>query len=183
MESIGEKIAILRQKKGITQVDLAKVLHVSPSTMCRWEKNERTPSKEDITRMADFFDVSADYFNDNAEGFLKKHIKLAVSVAIFCVCTTVTVISVLLAQSDSYFDRVFVNDKKEDAIYQEYYVSKKNWDPEKALDFSEKRRNYLIEHSSYNDADLIEFYFYESKDDYLENNCIMLKGYYIEKSD
>ena len=58
MENLGERISRLRKEKGLTQVELAKRLHISPATMCRWEKNERKPSKEDVAAIADIFGVA-----------------------------------------------------------------------------------------------------------------------------
>lgn len=62
MKSLGNRIVELRLKQKISQSDLAAILNVSSSTMCRWEKDERNPSIEDIKRMADYFNVSLDYF-------------------------------------------------------------------------------------------------------------------------
>ena len=51
----------LREAKGITQSELSKALKISPSTVGMWEQGRREPDYEMLKRIADFFDVSADY--------------------------------------------------------------------------------------------------------------------------
>ena len=58
METLGEKIVALRKANGLLQSELANEIHVSCSTLCRWEKNQRKPSDADITALANFFGIS-----------------------------------------------------------------------------------------------------------------------------
>lgn len=51
----------LRCRAGLTQAELSKKLNISPSTVGMWEKGYRSPDYEMLKRIADFFDVSADY--------------------------------------------------------------------------------------------------------------------------
>ncbi len=44
-----------------TQKKLAEYLGLSSNTVCEWEKNRSEPSIAIIKKLADFFDVSADY--------------------------------------------------------------------------------------------------------------------------
>lgn len=50
-----------RLKKGLTQVDLAKIFNVSKQTVSNWESGKRTPDAETIQTLADFYGVSVDY--------------------------------------------------------------------------------------------------------------------------
>ena len=183
MAGIGEKIVALRQQKNISQTDLATALNVSASAMCRWEKNSRKPSTEDIKRMADFFDVSVDFFKDKPESFINKYKKILIGVLSIFFCLVAVFLYLFLRPPYTRVGSTFVIDENGCSNYQEYYLSRERWDEKKASHFAEDRRGYLIEHSSYMDADFIDFYFYESREDYLEKNCIMLMGYYIEESD
>ena len=45
MERLSEKLKELRKKKGWTQEDMAREVHVSLSTVQRWEKKGGEPTK------------------------------------------------------------------------------------------------------------------------------------------
>lgn len=60
MNKISENIRILRKEKGITQVELAKALGVSKGIISFWENGERDPSSTAVTKLAKYFDISAD---------------------------------------------------------------------------------------------------------------------------
>lgn len=65
---IGKKIKNLRQQKGISQIDLAKTIGVSKSTMSNYERNYSTPDPDIVVAFANYFNVSIDYlydYNDN----------------------------------------------------------------------------------------------------------------------
>lgn len=51
----------LRNKAGLTQTALAKILHVSRSTVAMWENNGNEPSNDKIMQLADIFNVTTDY--------------------------------------------------------------------------------------------------------------------------
>lgn len=59
---IGHIIAKLREKKGISQKELANILNVSAGAVALWEVNKRCPSLESLVNIADFFNVSMDEF-------------------------------------------------------------------------------------------------------------------------
>ncbi len=62
MDSLRERILNLRTAHHLTQDDLAKVLHVSRSTVRDWETGPGLPSAMKLHEMADFFHVSMDSF-------------------------------------------------------------------------------------------------------------------------
>ncbi|EAC6449891.1 XRE family transcriptional regulator [Listeria monocytogenes] len=59
--TIGKKISELRNKRGISQIQLAKDLNVSTSTVGMWEIDKRAIKDEIIVQLADYFNVSTDY--------------------------------------------------------------------------------------------------------------------------
>lgn len=51
----------LRQKRGLTQVQLAEILHVSQSSISQYEAKETFPSEDLLSQIAQFFGVSISY--------------------------------------------------------------------------------------------------------------------------
>ena len=66
MDSLRERILNLRAAHHLTQEDLAKVLHVSRSTVRDWETGPGLPSAMKLREMAAFFHVSMDSFFDES---------------------------------------------------------------------------------------------------------------------
>lgn len=54
-------IAQLREEKGLTQEQLAKILEIERSTLANWEVGYRTPSRPNLQKIASYFKVSTDY--------------------------------------------------------------------------------------------------------------------------
>ena len=54
-------ILTLRNEKGFSQEQLAKVLHISKSTVAMWETGQRLPSVEKYEEIADYFNVDIDF--------------------------------------------------------------------------------------------------------------------------
>lgn len=52
----------LRRERKITQKNLADVLHISQTSISKYERGEAVPDLELIVKMADFFGVSLDEF-------------------------------------------------------------------------------------------------------------------------
>lgn len=59
--TIAERIKQLRKELGLTQEELAKQLSIAPSTIGMYETNKREPNNELTIKIANFFNVSADY--------------------------------------------------------------------------------------------------------------------------
>ena len=51
----------LRKKNNLTQEDLANSLTVSRQAICMWERGERIPKINVLTKIARFFGVSIDH--------------------------------------------------------------------------------------------------------------------------
>ena len=66
MESLGDKIYILRNGAGISQDALAEKLNVSRQTVSRWETDSVRPTERNIKGLCAIFGVDRSYFS--AEG-------------------------------------------------------------------------------------------------------------------
>lgn len=60
-ETLAERLKELRMEKGIVQNRLAKELGLSNASISYWENGKQEPSASAIFKLANFFEVSADY--------------------------------------------------------------------------------------------------------------------------
>ncbi len=58
---IGERIRLLREKAGLTQLELSKKLNVKRETINQWENETRDLKTASIIAISNFFDVPTDY--------------------------------------------------------------------------------------------------------------------------
>lgn len=58
---IGNRLKSLRDDKGLTQADVAKVLGVSRTTYTQYETGKSEPDLATVNRLAEFFNVSVDW--------------------------------------------------------------------------------------------------------------------------
>ena len=58
---VAERIKSLREQKGITQAELAKLLNITRSSVNAWEQGISVPSTQFIVELAYIFKVSTDY--------------------------------------------------------------------------------------------------------------------------
>lgn len=56
-----ERLRELRNNAGISQKSLAAALQVSQQAVAKWESESSSPNPEMLSRIADYFGVSADY--------------------------------------------------------------------------------------------------------------------------
>lgn len=61
----GEKIALLRKRRGITQEELSEILQVSRQSISKWEMNICFPETDKLIRLSKLFDCSIDYLLTN----------------------------------------------------------------------------------------------------------------------
>lgn len=61
MASFEERLKFLRVSKDLSQMDLAKQLKISKSSINMYERGEREPGIETLEAIADFFNVDLDY--------------------------------------------------------------------------------------------------------------------------
>lgn len=57
----GEKLALLREKKGITQEKLAEILNVSRQSVSRWETDISFPETDKLIKLSRLFECSIDF--------------------------------------------------------------------------------------------------------------------------
>ena len=75
----GERIAECRNRKHLTQQQLAEAIGVSKNTVFSWEKGLRKPDIDSLSMLADFFGVTTDYLlGKETEGTNDADIKFAV---------------------------------------------------------------------------------------------------------
>ena len=66
--TMGEKLAALRKRKGITQEHLAEILKVSRQSVSRWEMDAAFPETEKLIRLSRLLACSIDFLlNDDLE--------------------------------------------------------------------------------------------------------------------
>ena len=77
MEKFHEKLKVLRKKQGLTQQEIADLVHVNRVTYTNWEKRNREPNFEKLSMLACIFDVSIDYLlSENLEISKESYLKL-----------------------------------------------------------------------------------------------------------
>ena len=64
IETIGSRIARLREQSGLSQADLAKRMNISRAGVQSWECGANSPSTDNLICMAKIFHVSTDYLLD-----------------------------------------------------------------------------------------------------------------------
>ena len=58
---LSKRLKEIREEKGLSQRELAKLLNIDKSTVAKYETGERSPDADMIVKLADFFDVSTDF--------------------------------------------------------------------------------------------------------------------------
>lgn len=61
MINFGERLRFLRTRKGLSQLEFAKQIKISKSSVNMYERGEREPSFEVLETIADYFNVDLDY--------------------------------------------------------------------------------------------------------------------------
>lgn len=70
MAKFGELLSELRQDRGMTQKELAKILYVSDGTISNYENSVHYPDVEKLIDIANFFGVTTDYLLGRCENNL-----------------------------------------------------------------------------------------------------------------
>ena len=75
----GEKLALLRKKKGITQEELAELLHVSRQSVSRWEMDVTFPETDKLIKLSRMYECSIDFLlNENLQEREEKDISTSI---------------------------------------------------------------------------------------------------------
>lgn len=70
----GDRLKELRQKKKLSQDELARMMNLSRTTITMWETNKREPDFESVKMLAEIFNVTTDYLL----GYVGKSDRIAV---------------------------------------------------------------------------------------------------------
>lgn len=77
MEKFHEKLKMLRKKKGLTQQEVAELVHVERGVYTNWELGNRNPNYENLSMLVCIFDVSLDYLlGDYLEISKERYLKI-----------------------------------------------------------------------------------------------------------
>lgn len=97
MDTIGQKLKILRKERRLTQQELADKLGIKRATISNYEIDRRSPHLSELRRIAEFFGVGLDYF-----GVAQKDDVLD-----------------LIARAKKVFDNEEIPTEKKEAVYKE----------------------------------------------------------------
>lgn len=61
MGGLGSRLRISREKKRLTQIEVAKILGISNGTLSGYERDYRDPDTETLSKLAQLYDVSLDW--------------------------------------------------------------------------------------------------------------------------
>lgn len=67
MPKFNDRLKLLRRESGLSQMDFAKQLGLSKSSVNMYERGEREPSLETLEAIADYFNVDMDYLLGKSE--------------------------------------------------------------------------------------------------------------------
>lgn len=59
-QTLGEKIAVLRKEKGMTQLELAEMMGVTDKAVSKWERDLSCPDVNTLPKLAEIFGISMD---------------------------------------------------------------------------------------------------------------------------
>lgn len=65
--NFGEKLKYLREKHGLTQEELGKLVNLTKGNISKYERNTHQPNFDTLTFFADYFCVSLDYLLGRVE--------------------------------------------------------------------------------------------------------------------
>ena len=181
MSNLGEKIIELRNKKGITQAELARQLHFTPSTICKWEKNARTPSDSDIAVMAEFFGVPETYFDEGEPLKPDKRRRWFIIPAVIIVGLAACAVLVLFIIGRTRF--VLLEEESGIGSYGEptlelSYLQPKGCSEDRMDRFVKKRTGFLESNQTYDEYESFSLLFYESKEDYEQGETSLIHTTY-----
>ena len=87
---IAKNLIELRKSRGLTQQDFAKILNYSDKTISKWELGYASPSIETLKQIADYYEVTVDYFLSEHEALgvnsapvMKKTVRRILIMALF----------------------------------------------------------------------------------------------------
>ncbi len=77
MMTLDEKLAHLRKKEGMSQMELAEKLNVSRQAVSRWEAGDSKPSTENLQALCKLYHIPLDYLFNESEDNQTTHVPVA----------------------------------------------------------------------------------------------------------
>lgn len=106
-----DRLKELRIKKGLTQEELAKEIHVSRSAICKWEMGNGIPSEPNIEGLCNFFNVSEEYLLDRKDlkNFIYRANNLRKKATIISLCGMIIPIFLIIFSFVGIFKQLYTN--------------------------------------------------------------------------
>lgn len=106
MNRMGYRLKLLRESRGLTQVQLAKILDVSASAVGMYEQGRRTPDRNMLLKYSKFFKMPVDYIIGTVEGpfEIEKLIDYLKNNALLCNGVTYNGVSLSREEAERIFD-------------------------------------------------------------------------------
>lgn len=77
--TIGEKLALLRERKGITQERLSEILGISRQSVSKWENDISFPETDKLIKLSKLFECSIDFLlNEDSQGNEENSINISI---------------------------------------------------------------------------------------------------------
>lgn len=103
MNNIGQIIKELRKRNGLTQSNLAEIIHVSDKTISKWELGLSVPESDILMKLSEYFNVSVeDLIKGNKKILITNDIKKKRIIVGILICL-IFILSILLF--NSYYKR------------------------------------------------------------------------------
>lgn len=67
MQTLGQRLRVLREEEGLSREKAAAAVHITSRTLQRYENDEREPTASIILALARYFGVTTDYLLGNSE--------------------------------------------------------------------------------------------------------------------
>ena len=151
-----DKLKELRKQKGLTQEDLADILHISRSAVAKWEQGLGVPNKDSLNDIINYFEITKeelftiddsleviDKINEVHSKSKKRVIMIFLLISILMVGTLVPIIIISNKNVTKYYDSFFTDKYLKEVglndltISNEYEISRVN-DDTIYLNFSDK---------------------------------------------
>lgn len=82
MNNFSKTLKDLRKLRELNQKELSSLSGVSYASYCKWEQGKAQPSIEDLSKLADYFQVSVDYLIGRADDFGNITVRLSEDAAL-----------------------------------------------------------------------------------------------------
>jgi transcriptional regulator with XRE-family HTH domain len=77
MPTFGERLKKLRERRGLSQQELADRFNLSQSTIAYYESDKKQPSQNTLQKLADFYETSVDFLLGRVhEDLVSKYLEL-----------------------------------------------------------------------------------------------------------